>query len=292
MTCPTRSAVNTLTARAATTAHALRASSRCAAPVRSHSRSFSLVCAASGDSPTDGVEDFTATALAFAKEKVHPQLVSLADDLGCDTSEGIFGFTPFSEIYVGRVAMLGFGVGMTGELFTGKGFLHQLGLCDGTPNVPLFVLLALAMGGGTAYATKRTADAYLNKTMPIVQFKRWAELLRLDRSKVKAYVADCEETKRIAALEGQEVEDEGNQEVQTPALSYGGLNAAAELEYAQNVEMDNGRWAMVGFALAILIESQSGAGVVAQLIGYMNNTGVLGPGLYEVLIKEFTQYRV
>ena len=38
-----------------------------------------------------------------------------AKGMGFDTSEGIFGFTPFAELWVGRLAMTGFTVGLAEE---------------------------------------------------------------------------------------------------------------------------------------------------------------------------------
>ncbi|NEO30498.1 MAG: high light inducible protein [Symploca sp. SIO3C6] len=42
--------------------------------------------------------------------------------------ESKFGFTSFSEIWNGRLAMLGFVIGLATELLTGQGILQQLGL--------------------------------------------------------------------------------------------------------------------------------------------------------------------
>ena len=39
-----------------------------------------------------------------------------------------FGFTAFAENWNGRLAMLGFLIGLLTELITGKGILAQLGL--------------------------------------------------------------------------------------------------------------------------------------------------------------------
>jgi hypothetical protein len=39
-----------------------------------------------------------------------------------------FGFTQFAENWNGRLAMLGFLIGLATELLTGKGILAQLGL--------------------------------------------------------------------------------------------------------------------------------------------------------------------
>ena len=39
-----------------------------------------------------------------------------------------FGFTPFAETWNGRLAMLGFVIGLTTEWITGQSILQQLGL--------------------------------------------------------------------------------------------------------------------------------------------------------------------
>ena len=39
-----------------------------------------------------------------------------------------YGFTDFAEIWNGRLAMLGFIIGLATELITGQGILSQLGL--------------------------------------------------------------------------------------------------------------------------------------------------------------------
>jgi hypothetical protein len=44
-----------------------------------------------------------------------------------------FGFTRKNELFVGRVAMIGFASGIIGEKLTGKGPLAQIGLGLGQP---------------------------------------------------------------------------------------------------------------------------------------------------------------
>ncbi|MFZ0409308.1 MAG: chlorophyll a/b-binding protein [Cyanobium sp.] len=39
-----------------------------------------------------------------------------------------FGFVAFAELWNGRLAMLGFVIGITTELLTGRGILSQIGL--------------------------------------------------------------------------------------------------------------------------------------------------------------------
>lgn len=45
-----------------------------------------------------------------------------------DTKETKFGFTAFAETWNGRLAMLGFVIGLATEYMTGHGILSQLGL--------------------------------------------------------------------------------------------------------------------------------------------------------------------
>ena len=45
-----------------------------------------------------------------------------------ENKEGKFGFTQVAENWNGRLAMLGFLIGIATELLTGQGILSQLGL--------------------------------------------------------------------------------------------------------------------------------------------------------------------
>ncbi|MDJ0731414.1 MAG: chlorophyll a/b-binding protein [Crocosphaera sp.] len=45
-----------------------------------------------------------------------------------DNQESKFGFTAFAENWNGRLAMLGFVIGIATEYLTGQGILSQLGL--------------------------------------------------------------------------------------------------------------------------------------------------------------------
>ncbi|MEB3831708.1 high light inducible protein [Phormidium sp. CCY1219] len=45
-----------------------------------------------------------------------------------ETQEPKFGFTDFAETWNGRLAMLGFTIGILTELMTGQGILSQIGL--------------------------------------------------------------------------------------------------------------------------------------------------------------------
>jgi hypothetical protein len=45
-----------------------------------------------------------------------------------ETNSARFGFVNFAETWNGRLAMLGFAIGLGTELLTGQGILGQLGL--------------------------------------------------------------------------------------------------------------------------------------------------------------------
>ena len=45
-----------------------------------------------------------------------------------DTTQRRFGFVNFAETWNGRLAMLGFVIGLGTELLTGQGILSQIGL--------------------------------------------------------------------------------------------------------------------------------------------------------------------
>jgi hypothetical protein len=45
-----------------------------------------------------------------------------------ENSESKFGFVDFAETWNGRLAMLGFVIGVATELLTGQGILSQIGL--------------------------------------------------------------------------------------------------------------------------------------------------------------------
>ena len=45
-----------------------------------------------------------------------------------ENNKGKFGFTEVAENWNGRLAMLGFAIGIATELLTGHGILSQLGL--------------------------------------------------------------------------------------------------------------------------------------------------------------------
>ncbi len=45
-----------------------------------------------------------------------------------ENQQGKFGFTQFAETWNGRLAMMGFVIGLATEFLTGQGILSQIGL--------------------------------------------------------------------------------------------------------------------------------------------------------------------
>lgn len=78
--------------------------------------------------------------------------------LGLSEEGPLFGFTKANELFVGRLAQLGFAFSLIGEIITGKGALAQLNIETGVPvneleplvlfNVIFFLFAALNPGNG------------------------------------------------------------------------------------------------------------------------------------------------
>jgi ferrochelatase len=69
---------------------------------------------------TDPPEAFTHRHICFTFCKHRDTTMS--------TSDSRFGFVAFAETWNGRLAMLGFVIGLATELLTGQGILSQVGL--------------------------------------------------------------------------------------------------------------------------------------------------------------------
>jgi len=243
-----------------------------------------------------------------------------ARSMGLDTSEGVFGFTPFAELWTGRLAMMGFTVGLAEELWTGDGILAQIGIA--CPNPIATSILTLGLVGGTVAGAAKTLKSAQDGTMTMRTFKRWCDLLGADQDEAaRALSVDIKKMERngflapddlaaiaearrsnpadavlsmdgkaeamaaaaamkIAAAEAGEAAEASMMErdlaVGMPPMEIG-AGVDAEMRYALDVEMNNGRWAMLGFALAVFLEASTGNGIMGQLIGYAKALGVLGP---------------
>ncbi|XP_040863688.1 uncharacterized protein [Glycine max] len=87
------------------------------------------------------------TALAFFKTKTPSKVVKSKPKPKVEDaifgSSGGFGFTKVNELFVGRVAMLGFSAPSLGEAITGKGIIAQLNLETGMPIYEALLLFTL-----------------------------------------------------------------------------------------------------------------------------------------------------
>ncbi|XP_055829663.1 photosystem II 22 kDa protein, chloroplastic [Solanum dulcamara] len=94
--------------------------------------SSSTTNASSSKFTTTTVALFKSKAKAPPKKVAPPKQKGKVEDGIFGTSGGI-GFTKQNELFVGRVAMIGFAASLLGEAITGKGILAQLNLETGIP---------------------------------------------------------------------------------------------------------------------------------------------------------------
>ncbi|KMT02651.1 hypothetical protein BVRB_9g203290 isoform A [Beta vulgaris subsp. vulgaris] len=67
------------------------------------------------------------------EKAVIPPGKNVRSALGLKEGGPLFGFTKSNEIFVGRLAQLGFAFSLIGEIITGKGALAQLNIETGVP---------------------------------------------------------------------------------------------------------------------------------------------------------------
>ncbi|XP_043722848.1 photosystem II 22 kDa protein, chloroplastic [Telopea speciosissima] len=104
--------------------------------------------------------DDSATGLEKA---VIPPGKGFRSALGLRGEGPLFGFTKANELFVGRLAQLGFAFSLIGEIITGKGALAQLNIETGVPlneleplvlfNIAFFLFAALNPGTGKFFLT-------------------------------------------------------------------------------------------------------------------------------------------
>eukprot|EP00976_Prorocentrum_cordatum_P029176 594156-Prorocentrum_minimum.AAC.4 len=213
--------------------------------------------------------------------------------MGFDTSEGIFGFTPFSELWVGRQAMIGITLGVITEGLSGNTMLQQVGIDVQTAQAHelLFGALWLALFGATVVGAGLTLSRAKSGQMTSEEYKRYARFFGANTEETAEMEASMRKegglTKLLEAppprtqatnsalqpnelmwtvlrgvawliLADERKEAKADKEGQ-PGFAIGG---------AQDVELNGGRLAMLGFVAAILVEAATGAGVMEQLTFY------------------------
>lgn len=251
-------------------------------------------------------------------------LAKYADSIGLPTDEGLFGFKPFSEVWCGRLAMMGFVISIVQEARTGLGTLGQIGL--ESPSLPLTIGLSSVALFATVVGTGVTAFKVSQKQLTnrdIARYKNFfglnnpedykvaaAEMKRkgdfttpannaaaISAAKAAGSPADAVLGLEVAAAaEAAATQMKSSAAAATaaegePALAMAAAAPAAprqktieellffneELRYAREIELSNGRSAMLGFLAAVLVEAATGKGIILQIIMYLKLSGLLGP---------------
>ena len=194
--------------------------------------------------------------------------------------------------------MLGFATGSTVELLTGVPTLQQLGL--DTPNSDLFTVLCILLGTATAVGTGRTLYRLQSGDMALKDFKRYAGFFGLDAERVaekessqRKKSGDFTSRDSIAAItEAKEAGSPADALLMASDAAAGAVQEEAapveapaaprmtadeiERAYARDIELSQGRYAMLGFVALILGEAATGNGLVGQLEAYAKLFGLLG----------------
>eukprot|EP00199_Chlamydomonas_sp_CCMP681_P006600 CAMPEP_0119101778 /NCGR_PEP_ID=MMETSP1180-20130426/731_1 /TAXON_ID=3052 ORGANISM="Chlamydomonas cf sp, Strain CCMP681" /NCGR_SAMPLE_ID=MMETSP1180 /ASSEMBLY_ACC=CAM_ASM_000741 /LENGTH=286 /DNA_ID=CAMNT_0007085951 /DNA_START=112 /DNA_END=972 /DNA_ORIENTATION=+ len=253
--------------------------------------------------------------VARASSQQDNGLLRFSKSIGLDASEGVFGFTPFAENWAGRLAMMGFITSIAEEFVTGKGTLAQINLMESNmgPNYPVLAALCVIFGGATTFGIFDTLNKLRNNKLPARSIARYKNFLALDKEgaereearRMKAegdFTTPGDNLSAVAASkaagsaadaflstndlqEGSAASSEMKSSKQAAAQA---ANTQQRIEdaivydqddmrYAREVELRNGRYAMIGFLAAILVEAGTGHGILQQVVDFLKFTGALGP---------------
>lgn len=108
-----------------------------------------------------------------------PPRPQFADSIGLPTDEGLFGFRPFSEVWCGRLAMMGFVTSIVEEATTGQGTLRQIGL---EPSSGLLTFMLAALGTAVVVGSASTAAKLVKKEMTKKDVARYRNFLGLNNA--------------------------------------------------------------------------------------------------------------
>ncbi|KAK9805502.1 hypothetical protein WJX72_001684 [[Myrmecia] bisecta] len=275
-----------------------------------------------------------SVVVAAQQTSEKPDVAKFADSIGLPTDEGLFGFKPFPEVWVGRLAMMGFLCSCIGEFLTGRGTLQQIGLL--TPNPLLLSGILLVTGGATVAATFNTIAKAQTGNLSKTDLKRYQNFFGIKDNEEAERVAkamkdrgdftspdrldliaenraagtpadkflslddrgeaDAEAAKRKAQASILTIDDRSEADAEADAMKQREQGKAgtsvsmaaradvveqsnfqnAEWNYARQVELTNGRWAMIGFWACIIVEAATGRGILQQCILYLKLSGLLG----------------
>lgn len=262
-------------------------------------------------------------------------MVEFANNVGLPTEEGLFGFKPFAELWVGRLAMMGFITSIVEEFITGRGTLQQIGFetpdstvlfaIGGLATVATLVATGVTLNNArtgkltyrdlaryraflgikgedaniaaTQKAMKLNGD-FTSPTNPaaIEQAKAAgspvdAFLSPTDQAALQAAAADLKKDDAFFAMDDVQKAAQAAVALKEREASASGSSVSLEardeilemnsfmpsdVAYAKSVEIENGRWAMLGFLSAVVVEAATGKGIISQLFMYAKLSGLLG----------------
>eukprot|EP00899_Mesostigma_viride_P029475 jgi/Mesvir1/9712/Mv12184-RA.1 len=166
--------------------------------------------------------------------------------LGFCVKEGVFGFTPFAELFCGRMAIFGCAAALITHLHSGRTILEQMGLEPN--NATHFEMLLNVAMGAIAVGTLDTLKRAVRGEMTRQELERYRQVLSLSDDENSG----DEEMKFLVKAPS---------EVDCPvadARSRFTLVDEVDKNVLSLLEVETGRVAMLGFLAAILLDAYPG----------------------------------
>lgn len=206
-----------------------------------------------------------------------PLVVKMAKESGYDLSQGMFGFVPFAEMWVGRWAMIGFFGCAAADLATGMGPLEQVGLTASPELSTVFLsLISSATAVGLAVTLAKAQKGELKGAE-----KTWYGKLFGFDAQAQADVYDAMDAPKpidnFLTFENVETPAGAADSTEEAPELPKDIMAARDLKFMKDTEMTNGRWAMLGFAAYVGMEAAGHGNILGQIIFYCKAVGLLGP---------------